>query len=84
MEDKQTYPGEPGNPVASMSLRSTFGCLAIRAAKRILSLDHSELRARVLMAEAVEQTALRSKPNQAEAVRAAQERRPPVFTDPSS
>ena len=54
---------------------------AIRAAKRILSLDHAELRARVLMAEAVEQTALRSKPNQVEAVRAAQERRPPVFAD---
>lgn len=52
---------------------------AVRAAKR-LALGASPVRAaEVLLAESREQQALIGSPNQAEAVRAAQERRPPVF-----
>jgi len=54
---------------------------AIRAAKRLLTIEDSALSERILLAEATEQAALIGRPNQAEAVRAVQERRPPRFED---
>lgn len=55
---------------------------AIRAAKRILTLEDEDLGRRVLDAEAAEQVALLGSPNQAEAVRAGLAREAPSFTDP--
>lgn len=54
---------------------------AIRAAKRILSIQDTALPSRILTAEAAEQAALISAPNQVEAVLAVQERRPARFVD---
>ncbi|MDF8332206.1 crotonase/enoyl-CoA hydratase family protein [Novosphingobium cyanobacteriorum] len=57
---------------------------AIRAAKRLLLIDDPALTQRILSAEADEQRALVSRPNQIEAVRAAQEGRVAQFVDPAA
>lgn len=54
---------------------------AIRAAKRLMQLSETAAPADILLAEAREQQALLGRPNQAEAVRAGLEKRPPVFQD---
>jgi enoyl-CoA hydratase/carnithine racemase len=54
---------------------------AVRAAKRLLSIHDEEMATRVFTAEAVEQGALISSPNQMEAVRSVEERRAPNFVD---
>ncbi|MDO7836469.1 crotonase/enoyl-CoA hydratase family protein [Sphingobium sp. HBC34] len=54
---------------------------AIRAAKRIFGIQDDALNARILRAEAEEQMALISTPNQVEAVLASQERRAALFKD---
>jgi enoyl-CoA hydratase/carnithine racemase len=54
---------------------------AIRAAKRLFDLSQDQDTADILLAESREQTALFSRPNQKEAVRANMEKRAPVFFD---
>ena len=54
---------------------------AIRAGKRLMNLASVGTAAEVLLAESVEQQALMGSPNQAEAVRANVEKRPPQFRD---
>ena len=54
---------------------------AVRALKRLFAKQSSLQAAAGLLAETVEQQALLGTPNQVETVRAAREKRPPVFTD---
>jgi enoyl-CoA hydratase/carnithine racemase len=57
---------------------------AIRAAKRLITEAALAGPEKGLLAESVEEDALMGSPNQAEAVRANLENRPPVFSDPES
>jgi enoyl-CoA hydratase/carnithine racemase len=54
---------------------------AVQAAKRLFNLSANADDATVLRAESEEQVGLMRSPNQVEAVRAAMEKRPPVFVD---
>jgi enoyl-CoA hydratase/carnithine racemase len=54
---------------------------AIRAAKRLLNAMPDENTARLLLAESEEQQALLASEGHAETIRAAQEKRAPVFRD---
>lgn len=54
---------------------------AVRAAKRLFNLDWETPDADVLLAESHEQEALLASDSHAEAVRAGQEKRPPIFQD---
>ncbi len=54
---------------------------AIRAGKRLLNQSHTGTDAELLMAESVEQQRIIGSPNQTEAVKAAMEKRAPVFVD---
>ncbi|CAN5665296.1 crotonase/enoyl-CoA hydratase family protein [soil metagenome] len=54
---------------------------AIRADKRLFNQSHTGTDAELMMAESVEQQRIIGSPNQTEAVRAAMEKRAPVFVD---